>query len=112
MSLSPPLLSIGGTVAHLALLGKVFVPIAVLTISVIGSGKKLLAVFTRLGGLTRLGLFRLNFFISFCTSSTLTLFRIKQVGQFKLSFIFIILGCISYLLIIESIAYESSTSVS
>ena len=112
MSLSPPLLSIGGTVAHLALSGKVFVSIAVLTMSVIGSGKKLLAVFTRLGGLTRLDLFRLSFFISFSTSSTPTLFRIKQVGLFKLPFIFIILGCISYLLIIESIAYESSTSVS
>ena len=99
MSLSLPLLSIGGTVAHLALSGKAFVSIAVLTISVIVSGKKLLAVFTRLGGLTRLDVFRLDFFISFSTSSTLTLFRIKQVGK-QLSFIFIILGCISYLLII------------
>ena len=51
MRLSSLPLSIGVTDAPFALSGKVFVPIAVLIISVIGSDKKLLAIFTRLGGI-------------------------------------------------------------
>ena len=51
MGLSFPPFSIHVTDARFALSGKVFVSIAVLIMSIIGSDKKLLAIFTSLGGI-------------------------------------------------------------
>ena len=97
MRLSPSFLSIRATDARLTASRKVVVSIVALTISVIGTGKKFL------------GLVYLNFFISF---SIFVRLLSLEVGLFTLSFTFIILGCISYLLIIKSIADESSIFVS
>ena len=114
MCLSFLLVSIGMTDACFTLLGKVFVSVAVLITSAIGSNKKLIAIFTSLRGIlsTAEALSTLMFFISFSTSWTFTLVRTKQVGLFKLSLIFIILGCVSYLMILQSIADKTSTFVS
>ena len=101
MCLSFLLLSIAVTDACFALSGKVFISIPVLIISVIGSNKKLLAIFRSIGGTLSSPetLSTVIFFISFSTSWNFILFRIKQVGLFKLLFIFIILECVLYLLL-------------
>ena len=106
-------LSVGAAHARFSPLGKMYVSIAVLIISVTGSDKKLLAIFTNLVGiLPSPEALRTNYFINFSSSWTFTLFRIKQVDLFKLSFICIILVCVSYLLITKSFADESPIFVS
>ena len=90
MCLSFPQLSIDVKDVRFAFSGKVFVSIAVLIISVVDSDKKLLPIFTSLEGI--LSSPEALSTLIFATSWTFTLFRKKQFGLVKLSFIFIILG--------------------
>ena len=102
LSLMP--LSTGSTKARFALSGKVFADIEVFLSSANGLDKTLTAIFTsREDILSSLAaLLNLIFLISFSTSSTLTLQRVREFEFSKLIFGYdtMILGCDSYLLII------------
>ena len=108
----PPPLSIGATDARLLYQERCFYPQQCWLCQLLIRLRNYLPFLQPLGVLyLHQSLIQLNSFISFSTSWTFTLFRTKQVGLFKLSFIFIMLGCVLYLLIIKSIADESSIFV-